>query len=145
MEENKLNTNESKNETKTLLWYYFYNFIIIPLIIWLNISEIITTANMGVDAFTVVTTMIYVPRILFEIIVFICMIAKKRFTLKLLKISIYVPSIIYIILIIINICTEITNQNFSNLFVYIIFILTITAWMLLNVSYFEDRKEIFKN
>lgn len=145
MEENKLNTNESKNETKTLLWYYFYNFIIIPLFIWLNISEIITTANMGVDAFTVVTTMIYVPIILFEIIVFICMIAKKRFTLKLLKISIYVPSIIYIILIIINICTEITNQNFSNLFVYIIFILTITAWMLLNVSYFEDRKEIFKN
>ena len=146
-------TQRKENETKPLSWYKFYNYIIIPIKIIIYIYILIGSINIISQAvglgegiiYTFILAIIIIPFIIFNIILFNHMISKKRGTVRLLKISIYTPGIINILLYIANIFIEISKQNFSNIFAYIIYVLITSAWMLLNVSYFEDREEIFKN
>lgn len=148
---NLINTKEKQTESnnneepKLLAWYKFYNYFIIPIEILICIFAVMSAVNSGIATLTAIGIIVFIPIIFLNIILFFYMLTKDKSTLKMLKISIYTPAVIYIIFTIINILGEITEQNFTNIFVHIIYILAITAWALLNVSYFEERKEIFKN
>lgn len=153
-EANKIDSNNSE-EHKPLVWYYFYNFILLPLLLLMNVNSISSIENYlnasNLKTYTLpyilfmAEIIIFSILIIIKVILFFKMFSKKQNTLKLIKTSIYIPTIIYILTFIVDTFIEIDNQNWGGMIAYIIFIAITLMWTLLNISYFEDRKDIFKN
>lgn len=148
------NKSEYTNSIKGYKWYNAYNYVVIPLLIVLNLSTLASlcsilnnSINPSMLSSIFISIAFLVAFIAIKVALCISMYKKKKGTLKLFKISIYLEFGVYLLGFILNLLTSIIAYNglYHFIITYSIYILIVGIWIRQNIVYFEKRKDIFIN